>query len=102
MFGPAKAPEIKETLLGPREGNTHAIEEEDYRGRHLAHRFCGWLIGQKVAAVNRVVKVFPGRVAFALSVDGAIDATLSANRVRAFHRNNGEKIHAMACFGNSH
>src|SRR5688572_14978096 len=55
-----KAAEIKQSLFGAREGHTHTIEQEDYRGRHLTHGFCRRLIGKKVAAVDRVIKMFPG------------------------------------------
>ncbi len=88
MFGAAKATKIEQAFLSAREGNAHAIEEIDDRRRHLAHGFCRRLIGEKVAAVNRVVEMFPGGIAFAFGVDGAIDATLRTNRMRAFDGDN--------------
>src|SRR5215217_4857088 len=60
MFGAAKTAEVEQSFTRAREGHTHAIEKIDDRWRHLAHRFRGWLVCEKVAAVNGVVKVFPG------------------------------------------
>ena len=71
-------------------------------GRHLAHRFDRRLVGEEVAAVNRVVEVFPGRVAFAFGVDGAVDAALRADRMRTLHRNDREQIDRMARLSDLH
>ena len=68
-------------------------------GRGLAHVLDRRLVGQKIAAVNRVVKMLPGRIAFALQVLGGVDAALRAHRVRALHRNNGEQIDVRAHLG---
>ena len=87
MFRAAEATKIEQAFLRAREGNTHAIEQVNDRGRHLAHGFRRWLIGEKVAAVNSVVEMFPGRIAFAFGVDRAVDAALRANRMRTLHRN---------------
>src|SRR5215470_5752110 len=56
MFSAAETAEVEQSFTRAREGNTHAIEQVDDRGRHLAHRFCGWLVREKVAAVNRIVE----------------------------------------------
>src|SRR5690242_17389461 len=79
MFGAAETTKVEQAFVRAREGNAHAIEQVDDRWRHLAHRFCGRLVGEKVAAVNSVVKMFPGRIAFALGIDGAVDAALRAH-----------------------
>src|SRR5882672_1140039 len=102
MFGPAKATEIKQALPSAGERHSHAIEQENYRGRHLAHGFCRWFIRKKVATVDCVVKMFPGGIALAFSVDGAVDTSLGADRMRALHRNDRKKIYRMASFGNPH
>src|SRR5262249_3058665 len=60
MFRAAKTTKVEQSFIRAREGNAHAIEQIDDRRRHLAHRFCGWLVREKVAAVNRVVEMFPG------------------------------------------
>ena len=85
-----------------REGNAHAIEKIDDRRRHFAHGFGRRLVREKVAAVNRVVEMFPGRIAFAFGVDRAVDAALSANRMRALHRNDRKKIDRVTRLGNPH
>ena len=102
MFGAAEAARVQESFLRARKGNSHAIEEVDNCGGHFAHRFRGWLIREKVPAVNGVVKMFPRRIAFALGVDRAVDAALRANRVRALHRHDGKEIDVMTGFGNLH
>jgi hypothetical protein len=79
MLRAAEAAEIEQAFFGAREGHTHAVEEIDDRGSHLAHGFGGRLIGEKVAAVDRVVEVLPRRVALAFGVDRAVDAALRAD-----------------------
>ncbi len=81
MLGTAEATEIKKALLRAREGNTHAIEEINYRGRQFAHRFRRWLVCKKVSTINCVVEMLPRGVAFSFGVNGAVDATLRANGV---------------------
>ena len=68
-------------------------------GRRLAHGLYRRLVGQKIAAINRVVKVLPGGVAFALHILGGVDSALRANRVRSLHRHNGKQIDVAARFG---
>src|SRR6185369_3653681 len=96
MFSAAEAAKVEQSFRGAREGNTHAIEEIDDRRRHFAHRFRGWLVRQKVAAVNSVIEMFPRRIAFAFSVDGSIDSALRADRMRALHGHDGKQIDSMA------
>src|SRR6266699_686072 len=102
MLSAAKATEIKQPFFGARERHSHPIEKKNYRGGHLAHSLCRWLIRKKVSAVDRVIKVFPGGVAFALCVDGPVDSSLSTNRMRALYGHDRKKIHRMSRFGNSH
>ncbi len=54
---PAKPPEIQQPLRRPVERHTHAVQQVDDRRplrRHVLHRR---LVGQKVAAIDRVVEV---------------------------------------------
>jgi len=102
MLGATKAAKIQEPFGSAREGHAHAIEEIDDRGRHLAHGFCRWLISEKVTAVHRVVKVFPGRIAFTFGVDSAVNPTLRAHRMRTLNRNDREQINGVACLGYLH
>src|SRR5262245_16660663 len=79
MLGTAEASEIEQALAGSRERNAHAIKQVNDRRRHVAHGF-GWrLIGEKVPAVNRVVKVYPRRITFTFRVYCAVNAALRAN-----------------------
>ena len=96
----AEAAKIEQALGRAVEGNAHAIEQIDDAGRGLAHVFDRRLVGQKISAVNRVVKVDPGGIAFALQILGGVDAALRAHRVRTLHRNNGEEIDVRAHLGN--
>ena len=89
---PAESPEVEQTLGRAVEGNAHAIEEVDNAGRGVAHVFYRRLIGEEVAAVNRVVKVLPGRVAFAFQILRSVNSALRAHRVRSLHRNDGEQV----------
>src|SRR6185295_16365332 len=97
-----EASKIKEPFARAREGHTHPIEEINDRWRHLAHRFCRRLAGKKVAAINRIVKMFPGGIAFAFCVDCAINTALRADGVGALDGNNREKINCMARFSDLH
>src|SRR5439155_10404313 len=102
MFGAAEAAKVQESFLRARKGNSHAIEEVDDCGGHFAHRFRGWLIREKVPAVNGVVKMFPRRIAFTLSIDCAVDTTLRADRMRALDRHDGKEIDVMTGFSDLH
>src|SRR5215469_6493747 len=73
--------EVEHAFRGAVKWHAHPIEQVDDAGRHVAHRFDGWLVGEEVAAVNRVVKVLPGGVALAFEVLGGVDSSLSADRV---------------------
>src|ERR1043166_5862831 len=79
MFGAAETTKVEQAFVRTREGNAHAIEQVDDRRRHLTHRLRRRLVGEKVAAVNSVVEMFPGRIAFAFGVYGAVDAALRAH-----------------------
>src|SRR5262249_15480882 len=80
-------------------GHTHSVEQINNPRRRLAHGFDGRLIAEKVAAVNRVIKMLPGSVALAFQIFGRVDAALRANRVRAFYRHDGKQVDVPAHFG---
>ena len=75
----AKAAKIEQSFRRPVESDAHAIEQIDDRRRSFAHGFHWRLIGKEVAAIDRVVKVLPRRVAFTFEVLGGVDAALGAN-----------------------
>src|SRR5262249_60589814 len=66
----------------------------------LAHCLHWRLISKKVAAVNGVVEMLPGRIAFTLQVLRSIDPALCADGMRALDWDYGEQVHMPAHFGN--
>src|SRR6266849_5023448 len=62
--GASEAAEIQESLWCAIKGNSHAVEQINNAGRRLTHALHGRLVGEEVAAVNSVIKVLPGGVAF--------------------------------------
>src|SRR5471030_2408690 len=94
----AKPPKIQQTFRRTVEGNTHAIQQIDDGRRSLTHGLDRRLVGKKIAAVNRVVKVLPRGIAFALEVLGSVNATLRAYGVRSFHRHDGKQINVTTGF----
>ena len=63
---PAETAKIQQAFRSAIERHTHAVEQVNDARRSLAHGFDRRLVGQKVAAINGVVKVLPGGVALAL------------------------------------
>src|SRR5207248_495958 len=88
--GAAESAKIQQALSGAIEGNAHAVEQVDDGGRGVAHITHWWLVGEKVAAVDGVVKVLRSGVAFALEILCRIDAALRADGMRALHRHDGK------------
>ena len=99
VLGAAEAPEVQQPLAGPVEHDAHAVQQVDDAGRVVAHVLDGRLVGEKVAAVDRVVEVLVGRVALALGVDRAVDAALGADRVAALDGHEREQVHGDAGLG---
>src|ERR1700722_4387802 len=95
----SEAAKIEQAFSRAVEGNTHAVEQVDDAGRSLAHGLHRWLIGQKIATVDRVVEMLPGGIAFAFQVFGGVDSALGADGVRALHRDDGEEVDLAAHFG---
>ena len=92
----AKPSVIQQSFRRAVEHHAHAVQQVDNPRRRFAHPLDQRLVRQKVSAVNRVVKMFPGCVAFALLILRCVDATLRADRVRPFHRHNREQLHRHA------
>ena len=95
----AEAAEIEQPLGRAIEGHAHAVEQIDDGGRGLAHGLHRRLVGEEVAAVDGVVKVLRGGVAFALEIFGGVDAALRADRVRALDRDDGKQVDRAAGLG---
>src|SRR5207253_11010754 len=87
---PAEAAKIEQSFRGAVEGHAHAVEQVDYAGRGIAHGFYGRLVAEEVSAINRVIEVLPGRIAFALQVLGSVDPALRTNRMRTLDGHNGK------------
>ena len=102
MQSSAESAKVQKTFLRPRKRNAHPVKKINDLRSHLAHFLDGRLIRQKIAAVNRIVKMFPRRIAFALRIDRAVDAALRANRMRTLDRNDRQKINIVSRFGNLH
>ncbi len=98
--GASEAAKIQKAFGRAIEGNTHAVEQINNAGGSLAHIFNRRLVGEEVAAINCVVKVLPGGVAFSLEVFGGVDTALRAHGVGALHRNDREEINVTTLFGN--
>ena len=77
------------------------VEQVDDAGRSFAHALDERLVGQKIAAINGVVEVLVGSVAFALLIFRRVDAALRANRMRAFDRHDGKKVDRDSGFGSA-
>ena len=95
----AEAAEVEQAFRRAVERHAHAVEQIDDARRGLAHVFDRRLVAQKISAIDRVVKMLPGRVAFALQILRRVDAALRAHRVRPLHRNNREQVDAAAHLG---
>ena len=95
----AEATEVQKTLWSAIEGHAHAVEQVDDGRAGFAHAFYRRLVGEEVAAVDGVVEVGPGAVAFALKIFGGVNAALGADRVRALDRDDGEEVDVAAGFG---
>ncbi len=91
---------IQQSFRGAVEGHAHAIEQVDDGGGRFAHGLDWGLVGEEVAAVDGVVKVLPGGVAFAFKVFGGVDAALRADAMRTLDRDDGKQVHRAAGLGN--
>ncbi len=83
------------------EHDAHAIEEIDDVGGFVAHALDERLIGEEIAAVNGVVEMLGGGVAFALLIFRGVDAALGADGMGTLYGNDGEKIDRDAGFGDT-
>ncbi len=95
----AEAAEIEQSFRSAVEGHAHAVEQIDDARGGFAHGLDRRLVGQEVSAVDGVVKMLPGGIAFTLEILGGVDAALSADRVRALHGHDGKQIHVSAHLG---
>ena len=95
----AEAAEVEQSLRGAVERHAHAVEQIDDAGSGFAHGLDRRLVGQEVAAIDGVVEMLPGGIAFALQIFGGVDAALGADRVRALYRHDGEQVDVSAHLG---
>ncbi len=92
---------VEEALGRAIEHDAHAIEEIDDVGGFVAHALDERLIGEEIAAVNGVVKMLGGGVAFALLIFRGVDAALGADGMGTLYGNDGEEIDRDARFGDT-
>ena len=95
----SEAAEIEQALGRAIEGNAHAVEQIDDAGSGVAHGLDRRLVGEEVSAVDRVVEMLPGGIAFAFQVLGGVDASLRADRVRALYGDDREQVDLAAHLG---
>ena len=86
----AEAPEIEQAFGRAIEHHAHAIEKIDDGWGGFAHAFYERLIGEEIAAVDSVVEMLPGGIAFAFEILGGVDAALGADGMRTLDRDDGE------------
>ncbi len=91
-----EAAKIEQAFGRAIEWHAHAIEQINNRGRSFRHSFDGRLIREKIAAVDRVVKMLPGSIALALEILGRIDAALGADRMGALDRHDRKEVDLSA------
>src|SRR5713226_6719984 len=96
---PAEPAKVEQALRSAVECDAHTVEQVDDRGRSLAHGFYGRLVGEEISAVDSVVEVLPGGIAFALQVLGRVDTALRTHRVRTLHGHDGEQVNLAAHLG---
>ena len=70
---------IEQTFRRTVEHDAHAVEQINDSRRRFAHTLYERLICQEIPAINRVVKMFRGGVAFALLIFCGVDSALRAN-----------------------
>src|SRR5208337_5456204 len=102
MLGAAEAAEVEQTFGRAIEHHAHPIEQVDDRRRRIAHRLDRRLMREKVAAVNRVVKMNHRRVALAFRIDRAVDSALRAHRMRSLDRYDREQVDLLALLRELH
>ena len=77
----AETTEIEQAFRRTVEHNAHPVHQMDDAWRRFAHRFNRRLVREKVAAVNRIVKMLPGGVAFAFRINRPVNAALRTDGV---------------------
>src|ERR1700691_179402 len=95
----SEAAKIKQSFGRAIKGNTHAVEQINDTGSGFAHGLDRRLVGEEIAAVNCVVEVFTGGIAFAFEILGGVDASLRAHRMRALYGDDGEQVNLSAHLG---
>src|SRR5579872_1387066 len=97
--GSTEAAEVEQALRSAVERNAHAVEQVDNARGGFAHGLDGRLVGKEITAVNGIVKVFPGRVAFAFQILSCVNSALRTHRVRPLYRDNRKQVDVAAHFG---
>ena len=77
-LGAAEAAEVQQTFRGAAEHDAHPVHQVNNGRSRVAHAFYRRLVGEKIPAVNRIVKVQPGGISFTFGINGAVNSPLSA------------------------
>jgi len=99
----SKSAAIQKALLRSVERYSDSIHQINHARCPVGHLFDRRLVVKEIAAVNRVIKVFPFAIAqLSRLVIAAVDSTLSAHAMRSLHRNKADHIDGYAEFGQLH
>ena len=95
----AEAAEVEQPLAGAVEGHAHPVQQIDDLRSGVAHPLHRRLLGEEIAALQRVLDVDVGVVPFPFGVHRAVDATLGADRMASFDGHDREDIDVLAGLG---
>ena len=76
-----KSAEIEMPFSGPVERYPHPVHQVNDGWSLVAHVAHQGLVGEKVATLDRVIKMFFRGIAFVFCINGGVDASLRANRM---------------------
>ena len=96
----AEVAEVENALRRARERHAHAVEHLDELRRGLDHALDSELVGEEVAAVDRVIEMLVDGIMLALRVHAGVDAALGAEGVGALDGAVGEEVYLAAALAN--
>ncbi len=100
LLGAAESAQVKQAFRRTVEHHAHAVEKVHDAWRRFAHAAHLRLVGQEIAAVDGVVEMLVHAVAFALGVQGRVDAALCAGGMRALEGHQREQVNLQSGFHN--
>ncbi len=100
LLSSTESAQVKQAFGRAVEHHAHAVEKVHDAWRRFAHAAYLRLVGQEIAAVDGVVEMLVHAVAFALGVQGRVDAALRASGMRALERHQREQVNLQSGFHN--